>query len=44
MFVPDIDLTEEPTDMALYRQFELTEKEIEEIERKIKPHGQVDGE
>lgn len=44
MFVPDIDLTEEPTDMGLYRQFELTEKEIEEIERKIKPHGQVDGE
>lgn len=44
MFVPDIDLTEEPTDMGLYRQFELTEKEIEEIERKIKPHSQVAGE
>ena len=44
MFVPDFDLSEKPTDERLYAYFGLTEHEIEEIEKKIKPHGQVEGE
>ena len=44
MFVPDFNLSEEPTDERLYAYFGLTEHEIEDIEKKIKPHGQVEGE
>ena len=37
--VPDVEFNKEWTDNMLYKHFALSEKEIEEIEKKIKPYN-----